>query len=142
MVRILVRRCFKLFGYKKGKQVLDYDFVVINPTRWECSWLVPKASNRMFERMFDVAKVKAGNKLGRSIDGSLDLVDSFDVEPKFFNMVGVGLNSFVKQMIKDVECDGVVNVLNWRVLKVVCQRRREDRDWMISIVIGGDCHVK
>lgn len=111
-----------------------YKFKCVNPTDFELL-LSMHVKSRFFQKVFIEAQKKMLKDKGQEVKGDANLIDRFEVEPKFHNLISTAVSKQRREVFKIVKRDGI-NILNNKVLKCTFERQ-PNRDWEVKIILGG-----
>lgn len=137
MIPMDVGKFVSRFGLCK-KEAVDYKLNFYNNAEYEI--LVSfKATNRVFEKMFRKTVKRVKKLTGADGGGNTELIERFDVDPMYYNLIGVAMADLFKQARLSALADGF-KLLNKRVKKASFRRDPDTTDdWLIDVVILGDC---
>lgn len=120
-----------------GNQLIDWDFEQVSSDGFKCV-LELDIDNKILMQIFNAAKSKLSEQRGISVQSSPDVIEAFDVEPRYLNVLKTCLGSNLKKVYADVRSDGIV-ILNDRADKGTFKRVDASKWRFVFVVTGQFC---
>lgn len=114
------------------KKVWDWSFKILTPVDYELC-MVFHAENKLFLNIFQKAKSKLESK---NINGDPELIDKFDLDAKFFNLIKTYLKKPFRLTSNDVLKQQGFLFLDYHVVNGWFERDK-NRNWNIHLVLKG-----
>lgn len=112
----------------------EWDFKVWSPADYELKLVFP-ADNKLFLTIFQAA-IERLKKKNVDLDADPELVDNFDLEERFFNLVRTYLKKPFSITARDVLLEHKFKLLDYYVVKGWFDRD-EAKNWKIHIILKG-----
>lgn len=118
---------------RRKDDVWDWDITCLNPADYELDFVFA-AKNKVMAGLLEKTKREVKKRKGLDVDGCLDNVTAFDIEPVYFNTIKVFLSKPYGITRRDIGKDGI-ELLNYDV--VGGRFVREGDVWKIHIKVSG-----
>lgn len=119
-----------------GKK-LDWHFKTINPESYSID-ITSDINNRLMKGLFLKSKKKIQKKtLTDTSKASLEGVETFIVEPKYFKMIkNLILRVPINRINKEIEVDGYSIVSSY--IDKATFTRKNGKEWLLELVVTGE----
>lgn len=117
------------------KEKIDYEISCINSTDYDLVISFDTDSNLM-NTIYSKARRAAEFKYKTKINKTTEDIKEFEVPKHMLNLINTFSASLIKDIIKLIEKDGIIKILNTRINK--CHYRREGDKWKITLFIRGN----
>jgi len=121
------------FGF--GKDPFLWDFRCVNPADYELV-INFEAKNKLLRDVFEKSRRKLARARHIKVGGSPDIVQKFDIEPRFLKLITTAISKQVRIVAQEVGSDGII-ISNFDVVKAWFERQEEGDDWNIFVQLEG-----
>jgi hypothetical protein len=113
---------------------IDWSFKAVNPADYEMI-ISMRAENRLLLVLFGKARTAMLRKKNVAVSGTPERIDSFDVEPKFYNALQTILRPVLRDAHGACKLDGIETLTHF--VKKASFERDKDRNWSIVVTFEG-----
>lgn len=114
----------------------NYDFETLNPVDFKLI-LTSTVQNRLIKHIFFMTKKKIKKKTGIEVSGDLEVLEEFDVDPRFHKLLKTNIKKILKNIYDLFKKDSLVITYDYIQKASFIRDKKKPDIWLINIEVRG-----